>query len=216
MDETTREALTAYVRKLYAPEDPLLQEIQAETRRQNMPVISIRPEEGRMLQFLAAAIGARKVVEVGTLAGYSGVWLARALPPEGKLYTLDIESKYAEVARKFFAKAGLDGRVEQRIGDAHELLDELSDEGPFDLLFIDAEKEGYAAYLAWGLANVRPGGLILAHNAFWSGRVVEAEYDDHDATLSLRAYNRAIAEHERLVSTIIPVGDGIAAAVVRG
>ena len=216
MDEATREALTAYVRILFAPEDALLREIKAETERQDIPLMNIRPEEGRMLQFLAAAIGAKKIVEVGTLAGYSGVWLGRTLPPDGKLYTLDINEKRAGVARKFFEEASLGERVEQRVGDAHEALKALSGEGPFDLMFIDAEKEGYPVYLEWGLANVRPGGLILAHNAFWHGRVIDPDYDDHAGAQGLRAYNRAIAEDERLLSTIIPVGDGIAATVVRG
>jgi caffeoyl-CoA O-methyltransferase len=216
LDESTREALNTYVRDLYAPEDALLREIREETRRENLPQISIRPEEGRMLQFLVAAVGAKKAVEVGTLAGYSGVWLARALPPDGLLYTLDISPKHAEVARQSFDKAGLDGRVQQRLGEAMESLADLSAEGPFDVLFIDAEKEDYPAYLEWGLSNVRPGGLILAHNAFWSGRLVDPAYQDHPGAQGLRAYHRTVAEDERLEGTVIPVGDGIIASLVVG
>ena len=215
LDLPTIESLNTYVRDLYATEDELLEEIREETKRQDMPVINIRPEEGRMLQLLIATIGAKKIVELGTLAGYSGLWLARALPPDGILYTLDINPKHAEVAGKFFARANLSDRIEQLVGNGHEVLLDLSAKGPFDMLFIDAEKSGYPAYLEWGLTNVRSGGLILAHNAFSNGRVTDPQYDTDENILGLREYNRTVAAHHKLVSTIIPVGDGITASVVR-
>lgn len=215
MDEATRDELTAYVRDLYAPEDDLLREIGEEIRRQNMPQISIEPEEGQMLQFLMATVGVKKAVEIGTLAGYSGLWLARALPSDGLLYTLDVNPQHAEVARGFFDRAGLDGRVKQLIGDASDLLADLVAEGPFDLFFIDASKKDYPAQLEWGLANVRPGGLILAHNAFWGGSLIDPQYQADPGAQGLHAYHQTVATDDRLTSTVIPVGDGIIASVVR-
>lgn len=215
-DHKTIEALNSYIQELYAPEDDVLRGVYDEALRQGMPTYSIRPEEGRMLQFLVALTGAKTIVELGTLAGYSGTWLARALPADGKLYTLDISSKHAEVAGAIFEKAGLTDRIEQLVGDGHESLEALSAKGPFDMMFIDAEKSGYVAYLEWGLANIRPGGLILAHNAFFNGQVVDdTKYAENENVRGMRDFNQAIAENNRLVSTIIPVGDGIAAAVVK-
>lgn len=198
-----------YVAELFAQEDEALAWIQAETRRHNMPQISLSAQEGRLLQWLAQAVAARKIVEIGTLAGYSGTWLARALPPGGVLHTLEVSSLHARVARAGFQRAGLADKVRLHEGPALDSLDRLSPQAPFDLVFIDADKEGYPAYLDWTLDHLRVGGVIASHNAFRGGRVLTGDDDGMDR------FNRALAAEPRLSSTIIAVGDGMAVGIKR-
>ena len=210
MDEATREAIDQYISQLFAPEDDALRHIQAEANRNNMPEISIQAFEGRLLQFLAQMVNAKHIVEIGTLAGYSGVWLARALPADGKLVTLDVSEKHANVAKSNFAQAGLSNKIEVRQGDAHDLLKKLSAEGPFDLVFIDADKDSYPFYLEWAIDNVRQGGLIAAHNALRHGKIVAP---DNDLDRAMVEFNKRIAEDSRLSSFILAVGDGMAVSI---
>jgi caffeoyl-CoA O-methyltransferase len=210
MDEQMRARLHDYVTNLYAAPDDALRAIQAEAARHDLPQISLNPSEGRLLQVLARAVNARRAVEIGTLAGYSGTWLARALPADGRLYTLEMNPKHAVVARANFEQAGVGERVEVLEGDALALLDGLRAHGPFDLVFIDADKDRYPQYLDWAVENLRAGGLVTAHNAFRHGGVLSPETDaDH----AMHAFNRALAEHPRLLATIIDVGDGMAVGV---
>jgi caffeoyl-CoA O-methyltransferase len=212
VDTQTRAALDRYVTDLFAPEDETLAWIQAETRRNGMPEISLQPHEGRMLQFLAASVGARRAVEIGTLAGYSGTWLARALPEGGKLYTLEASSLHASVARRSFEMAGLAHKVELLEGRAQDSLRKLTDKGPFDFVFIDADKSGYPVYLDWAISHLRAGGMVAAHNAFRGGRALDPQTDeDHQ----MHQFNRALADHPQLFGTILAVGDGMAAAIKR-
>ncbi|MCC7452056.1 MAG: O-methyltransferase [Anaerolineae bacterium] len=204
------EPLDQYVNDLFAREDDVLRWIRAETERNQMPAIHVQPFDGRLLQILMIAIGARRVVEIGTLAGYSAVWLGRALPPDGKLYTLEKSSKHAEVARASFARAGLSAKIDVLEGTALDSLRKLAAHGPFDFVFIDADKASYPAYLDWSIENLRPGGMITAHNAFRDGRIVAPESDDDRAML---AFNAALASNPRLASTIIGIGDGMAVAL---
>jgi caffeoyl-CoA O-methyltransferase len=210
MNEELRGKLDQYVVDLFATEDHVLKGIQAEADRNDMPRISLKNHEGRLLQFLALAVGARKVVEVGTLAGYSGVWLARALPADGKLYTLEVSSKHAKVARSSFERAGVSSKVELIEGAAMDSLKNLSSKGPFDLVFIDANKEGYPDYLNWAVENLRPGGMVAAHNAFRGGNVITPQSDDDRA---MDGFNRALANNPRLQSTILAIGDGMAVGI---
>jgi caffeoyl-CoA O-methyltransferase len=209
MNDFARARLDEYVDELYVEEDDVLKNIQAEAESQQMPAISVRPFEGRLLQFLVYSTGAKKVVEIGALAGYSGTWIARALPADGKLYTLEKSSKHAAVARSSFARAGL-SNVELLEGDAPDSLKKLTAKGPFDLVFIDADKPGYPAYLAWSVENLRLGGMVAAHNAFRSGRVLAPESEDDRA---MDAFNRALAAESRLESFILAIGDGMAVGV---
>ena len=203
----------SYITAEFARPDAVLEQVLAAIPARGLPQITVKPEEGRFLQFLVRANGARRIVEIGTLGGYSGIWLARALPADGKLITLEREPKHADVAREHFALAGLTGRVDQRLGDAHDLLPALADEGPFDFCFIDADKESYGYYLDWALQNIRPGGLITAHNAFRGGAVLDDS--DHTATTeTMRAFNLRFAREPRLLSTIFPAGDGLLMGVV--
>lgn len=212
-DPPVQRELTRLVRGLFAVEDDALVRVRQNTRDQGLPEVQIRPEEGQMLQFLAQVIGARRILEIGTLAGYSGIWLARALPEGGMVTTLEMDAHHAQIARAHFALAGVAERVTILEGSALQTLARLANEPPYDMVFLDADKENNPAYLDWAVAHVRPGGLITAHNAFRSGQIVAGDADGN-VTVT-RAFLHAMAAHERLVSTIIPVGDGIAAAIVR-
>ena len=209
--------LQRYVEALFAPEDPLLEELREEIGRQGLPEIYISAEVGRALQLLLRAVGARRVLEVGTLGGYSAIWMARALPAGGTLVSLEVDPERAELARRFLHRAGLGAVAEVRVGDARALLPELAaaEPGSFDAVFIDADKEGYVQYLRHARTLVRPGGLILADNAFWSGRVLEEE-PESEGTRGVQAFNRALADADGLTATILPVRDGLAVAVVEG
>lgn len=204
--------LTTYLRQLFAPEDSVLTTVRQNAQSKGLPEIQIRPEEGQILQFLARTIGARRILEIGTLAGYSGIWLARALPEGGKLVTLEQNARHAEIAREHFHLAGLANRIDVIEGNAQQNLAQLSGGDPFDMVFIDADKGGYPAYLIWALEHVRPGGLITAHNAFRNGALVEREPGSE--TLAVRSMLQTLAANHRVVGTVIPVGDGIAAALV--
>jgi caffeoyl-CoA O-methyltransferase len=202
-----------YIASKFARPDAVLEQVMAAIPARGLPAITIKPEEGRFLQFLVRANGARRVVEIGTLGGYSGIWLARGLPADGRLITLEKEPRHAAVAREHFALAGLEGKVDLRLGDAQETLPALAAEGPFDFCFIDADKLGYGAYLDWALANLRPGGIVAAHNAFRGGAVLDAA-DKSPETNYLRAFNERFATEPRLLSTIYPAGDGMLIGVV--
>ncbi|MGB7096730.1 MAG: O-methyltransferase [Anaerolineales bacterium] len=199
--------ISSYISGLFAEEDAPLQLAREDSAEVGLPAISIKPEEGRFLQFLVRACGARKAVEIGTLGGYSGIWIACGLLPGGKLISLDREPKHAEVARTHFAAAGLSEVIEVRIGEALDLLSELSAEAPFDFVFIDADKDGYPAYFDWAVDHIRTGGVIAAHNAFRKGSVAGIKVDDDHSAL-MRQFNQDVANDNRLISTIYPAGDG--------
>lgn len=213
MEDHIHEALDRYIGDLFAPEDDLLQQIREDSAANGMPQIHIHATDGQLIQFLLKAVGAKRVVEIGTLAGYSGTWILRALPPDGTLITLDINPEHARVAGPFLEKAAAGRRVELRIGAAYENLASLASNGPYDAVFIDANKDGYPDYLAWAIDNVRSGGLILAHNAFFGGAVIGVKEREEHLVEGLKSFNRALASEPRLFSTIIPIGDGLAAAI---
>lgn len=212
MHEQTRTQLNEYVTELFAPEDDALRWIQAEAARHELPGISIRPFEGRLLQLLLRSIDARSVVEIGTLAGYSGVWIARALSDGGRLYTLEKNSKHAAIARASFERAEVQDRVELLEGDAFDTLKKLSARAPFDFVFLDAQKTGYLDYLDWAAEHLRPGGMVAAHNAFRHGRVLAPENDEDHA---MRAFNQKLANDPRFESGVIGTGDGMAVGIKR-
>jgi caffeoyl-CoA O-methyltransferase len=209
---TYNDQISRYITDLFAVEDPPLLQARMGPPEQGLPVVNILPEEGRFLQFLVRTCGARKAVEIGTLGGYSGIWIARGLLPGGKLYTLDKEPKHADVASHNFAAAGLSEVVEVRVGEAIELLGELDTEAPFDFVFIDADKEGYPAYFEWAVTHTRGRGIIAAHNAFQEGSVAGTVQDTEHSVL-IRQFNQQIAGDKRLISTIYPAGDGTLIAV---
>ena len=204
--------ISAYINSLFVPEDAALRRAHADSPKRGLPAIQIKPEEGRFLQFLVRACGAQKALEIGTLGGYSGIWIGRGLPPGGKLITLEVEPLHAQVAGEHFAAAGVAERIDIRVGNAHELLKTLITEGPFDFIFIDAEKPGYPRYLDWALENIRLNGVVAVHNAFRKGSVaglVEAD----KFTAIMQEFNRRFAAEPSLISTIFPAGDGMLVGV---
>lgn len=213
MDPIDAERRMQYIRDLFAPEDDVLEAVRAETIEHGLPQIQIDPAEGRLLQVLLMAIGAQRVAEIGTLAGYSAIWLARALLPSGRLISLERDEERAELARLSIARAGLSDMIEVRVTRAEDGLAALSADGPFDAVFIDADKVSYPIYFDWAVENVRPGGLILAHNALYHDRVLDPSLAEEPHVAGVLRFNQQLAADERLSSTIIPIGDGIAAAV---
>ena len=206
------DTISQYITDLFASQDEALRQVLEDSPKKGLPAISIKPEEGRFLQLLVRASGGRQALEIGTLGGYSGIWIARGLAPGGKLITLEKEPKHADVAREHLKAAGVADQVEIRIGNAHDSLAELNHHPPFDFVFIDADKTGYGAYFDWALEHVRVGGLIVAHNAFRNGEVVNADTTQAD-TISIQSFNKRVADESRVISTIFPGGDGALVAV---
>ena len=214
-----RAEIDAALNRLFAPEDDALQFALTAERDAEMPTIQISPLQGRLLQVLAVACGARKILEIGALAGYSGIWLARALPSGGRLISLEVSEKHAAVARASFERAGLSDRAEVRLGSAMEILPTLMSEAPFDLVFIDADKPPYPAYLDWALKLTRPGSIIVADNCIRGGKPLREPVEDDSATRGLSEYDHRVATDSRLVSVAFPMDDngmdGFAISVVR-
>lgn len=210
------EALSDWATNLFAREDDVLAELRTEMQRREMPSIAVSAEEGKLLHVLVTAIGARRVLEIGTLGGYSAIWMARALPADGQLLTLELEEQHAEVARAFAHRAGLDRVIEVRVAPALESLASLEQQQipAFDLCFIDADKQSYPQYLDYAMRLVRPGGLILGDNAFLGGRVLDLS-DPTDSAAAMRAFNQRIATDSRLTSLIVPIRDGLSISVVQ-
>jgi predicted O-methyltransferase YrrM len=209
---TYRDSLSVYVSQVFAVEDPILKRIRQDIPRMGLPAINISPEEGRFLQLLVRACKARRALEFGALGGYSGIWIARGLVEAGKLITLEVDAYHAQVARDHFAAAGVSQQVEVRLGEAHKLLNDLAAEGPYDFVFIDADKIGYPDYFEWSLENTSPGAIITAHNAFQGGRIVSEQAAD-EGTRVIRALNQRVASDSRLISSIFPAGDGTLVAL---
>lgn len=204
-----------YVARLFAPQDTALQHAHSDSAQRGLPAISIRAEEGKFLQFLVRAADAKKAVEIGTLGGYSGIWIGRGLMPGGKLITLEKDPHHAEVAREHFVSAGLGEVVEIRLGDATETLKTLAAEGPFDFVFIDADKTQYQVYYEWAMNNLRVGGIVAAHNAFRAGAVLDTS-DSSDDTTTIRNFNQRAAVDPRGLSILYPAGDGTIAVIKTG
>ena len=196
--------IDAYVEGLFVPPDEALEAALRDSRDAGLPEINVSPTEGRLLQLFAELVGARRILEIGTLGGYSGIHFARALPEDGNLLSLEIEQRHAEVARSNVERAGLSESVEVRVGDASDLLTALAEdgEGPFDLVFIDADKEGYPEYLDWSLRLSRPGSLILADNTIRGGSVLDPKDASARAT---RRFNERVAANPGLSGIVLPL-----------
>ena len=213
-------AVDGWLGGLLVPPDPALDAALADAAAAGMPPISVSPTEGKLLHLLARLVGARRILEIGTLGGYSTIWMARALPAGGRLVTLELEPAYAAVARASVERAGLADVVEIRVGRAADTLPRLVAEGaaPFDLVFIDADKESTPEYFAWALQLARPGGVIVVDNVVRDGAVVDAGSDDPDVR-GVRRFLELLAAEPRVSATALQtVGgkgwDGLALAVV--
>jgi predicted O-methyltransferase YrrM len=213
-------AVDHYLGGLLAPPDPALEAALQASAEAALPPINVTPNQGKLLMLLARVQGAGTILEIGTLGGYSTIWLARALSAGGRLITLESDSKHAEVARANLARAGLDNVLELRLGQALETLPQLAAEGrgPFDLIFIDADKPSYPEYLAWSLRLSRRGSLIIADNVVRGGAVTDATSDD-PRVQGMRRFLEQLAAEPRVSATAIQtVGskgyDGFAIALV--
>lgn len=209
-----------YITDRLIPSDPILDEAQAANAAAGLPAIDVAPNQGKMLNLLARLAGARKVLEIGTLGGYSTTWLARALPEDGRLITLEFDAKHAEVARKNIARAGLDHLVTVRLGAALDTLPKLEKEGegPFDLIFIDADKKNIPRYLAWSLKLSRIGTLILVDNVIRDGAVIDTSSEDPNVQGARQLFDALKAEPRLEATALQTVGskgyDGFVMAVV--
>ncbi len=204
------ERLARYVTELFAPDDPVLAAIRARHDTLRLPPIHISPDEGKLLYVLLRAVAAARVLELGSLAGYSGVWLARALTARGTLLTVEKDPRHAELARRAYAEAGVAERVRLIEGDALDVLPTLTP--GFDAVFVDADKAPLAQYFEWSLRLLRPGGLLLCDNAFFHGAVVDPA--DHSAEVAgVRAFNRLAATDPRVVAAVAPIRDGLVIGV---
>jgi caffeoyl-CoA O-methyltransferase len=190
--------------------DPILAELAAETAEKLGPValMQIAPEQGTLMNLLARAIGVRSAIEIGTFTGYSGISVARALPPDGKLLCCDINEEWTGIARRYFAKAGVADRIELRIAPALDTLRSLPADRTFDFAFIDADKVSYRSYYDALLPRMRPNGLILFDNVLWMGQVIDAG-NTNDDTVALRALNDYLVQDQRVQVVMIAVSDGL-------
>ncbi len=210
--------IDGYIEELFASQDESLEAAVRESQRAGLPEIQVSPNEGKLLQLLAEVVDARRVLEIGTLGGYSAINLARGMTEDGALISLEIDERHAEVARHNVEHAGLAEMVEIRGGDARELLAELVEENeePFDLVFIDADKQSYPEYLEWAIRLSRPGSLILGDNTIWGGSVLDPQ---DNSTRAIREFNEKLAKDPRLSAIVLPLirerVDGLAIARVR-
>lgn len=221
VSEDTYAAVDTYLEELFGGTDPALAAALERSAAAGLPQIGVSPSLGRFLHVLALARGARRILEIGTLGGYSAIWLARALPLGGTLISLELEPRHAAVARDNLEHAGLADRVEIRTGRALDVLAqlELEDTGPFDMVFIDADKSPYTEYLHAALRLSRPGTLIVADNVVRGGKVASDANDD-EAVAGIQRFNTALAADPRVDAVVVQqVGvkghDGMALAVVR-
>lgn len=216
------EEVDAYYAKAFGAADAVMTRVLAASRKAGLPDIQVSPLQGRLLMLLAQSMGARRILEVGTLGGYSTIWMARALPPDGLLITLEYEALHADVATANIAMAGLADRVEVRRGAGAASMAALVKEKarPFDFVFIDADKSGYPQYLEWALRLTRPGSLIVADNMVRGGKVIDAKSRD-ESVQGVRKFNALVAKNPKLEATAVQtVGskgyDGFVLARVTG
>jgi predicted O-methyltransferase YrrM len=209
--------LHAYLLSVSLREPEVLADLRAETAKHPYAQMQIAPEQGQFMGLLVRLMGATRCLEVGVFTGYSSISVALALPPEGKVYALDVDPEATEVARRYWKRAGVDDRIELRLGDGTASLDALLAEGragTFDFAFIDADKEGYPAYYERSLELLRPGGLMAFDNVLRGGRVVDPNPKD-EATEAIREFNRALHADARVDLSMVPIADGLTLALRR-
>ena len=196
---------------------PVLRELREETAKLPQAVMQIGADQGQFLALLARLVGAKRCIEIGVFTGYSSLAVAMALPDEGSILALDVNEEWTSIARRYWKKAGVDHKIELRLGKAMSTLDTLiaqREAGRYDMAFIDADKGGYLGYYERCLELVRRGGLIVIDNTLWSGRVADPANKDLD-TIALRAFNDALHHDERIDLALLPVGDGVTLALKR-
>jgi predicted O-methyltransferase YrrM len=221
MNQDLFTAVDGYINDLFAPEDEVLKLTLQSLADANLPQHSVSPNQGKLLQLLAGLCQAQKILEIGTLGGYSTIWLARALPPTGRLTTLESDPHHARIAQRNIERAGLTAQIDLRLGKALDLLPQLAAEqvAPFDLIFIDADKPPYVEYFHWAIRLARPGTLIVADNVIREGKVLDPHSAD-EKVQGVQRFNAMLAEYPSVTATILPtIGmkgyDGMALAVVQ-
>jgi len=201
------EDVAAYIDRLANRGDAELRKLEGRGRREGWPIVEAA--EGSFLHVLAKALGARRILELGTAIGYSGTWLARALPPGGELVTIEADPDTAGIARRGFEETGVASKVTILVGKAEEVLPEVR--GPFDLIFNDIDKSGYPAVLEPCIERLRVGGLLVTDNVLWDGEV--ARKGRSRETVAIREYNERLAKDPRMISVILPLRDGVSVAL---
>lgn len=205
-----------YVTDLYPPEDPGLRSIRERLVLAGRWGVNIGAVEGRTLQLLIRLARAKTAVEIGSLFGYSGVWIARALPADGHLYTIEREPICAQAAREGFEVCGVSNKVTLMEGEATDMLIKLSEKAPFDFIFIDANKSAYPAYLEWADTHLRSGGVIVADNTLLGGALLQNERPEkisQNQWSAMRYFNHALTDPNRYVSTLLPTSEGLSVAI---
>lgn len=206
--------LYQYLQKVSLRESQLLAELREETARLTMSVMQVSPEQGQLMALLVKLIGARRIIEVGTFTGYSSLSMALAIPADGEIIACDVSREWTDIARRYWQRAGVVGKINLRLAPALETLDKLLQqgrEGDFDVAFIDADKENYLEYYERCLELLRHGGLILVDNVLWGGRVADNSDQEID-TLAIRELNERIHRDERVDISLLPIGDGVTLA----
>ncbi|MDX1594285.1 MAG: class I SAM-dependent methyltransferase [Gammaproteobacteria bacterium] len=208
------DALETYLRDVSLRETGLLRRLREETEEMPEASMQVAPEQGQFLNLLVGLLGARRIVEIGTFTGYSALWMAGALPEDGRLVTCDVSEEWTAVAQRYWEEAGLAERIDLRLAPALETLETLLEEerGHYDLAFIDADKEGYDAYYEACLKLLHSGGLIVVDNTLWSGRVIDPEADDDADTVAIREFNDKLHADERIDLCLLPLADGVTLA----
>jgi predicted O-methyltransferase YrrM len=204
-----------FIQKFYVQEDKFLLEMREKAKVKKCDHMMVAPSEARLLQSIVEIHNSKKIVEIGTLFGYSAIYFARGISGEGKVWTLEKNPENAEIAQTFFDKSDLKNKIELVVGDAHENLSRLSSSGPFDLIFIDADKSGYPDYLAWAEKNIRKGGVIIADNTFLGGTVWGVETDDFSKTQTnaMMEFHKVFSDPKRFKSVIYPSFDGLSVGI---
>jgi len=208
------DALYDYILGVSLRESNALVRLRAETKSLPDASMQISPEQGQFMTLLARLIGTQRAIEIGTFTGYSAICVASALPPGGVLVACDVSDEWTAIARRYWAEAGVEDRIDLRLGPALDTLDALVDEGgagTYELVFIDADKTGYANYYEGALTLLRPGGLICVDNVLWGGSVVDPAKQSDD-TKAIRAFNEKLHNDERVDLSLVPIGDGLTLA----
>jgi caffeoyl-CoA O-methyltransferase len=220
LSERLVEDIDAYIESLFVARDPVLDESLRAAEAGGLPAINVSPNQGKLLYLIAKLARARRILEIGALGGYSAIWLARALPPNGKLISLELDAARAHIARNSLARAGLEAISEVRVGGAAALMREMiaSAAPPFDLIFSDADKPSYVEYLDLALHLSHPGTIVLADNVIRHGEAMQDPPPDENAA-GVKAFNQALATHPRLESLVVPVIrhriDGLSISLVK-
>ncbi|MCG8436024.1 MAG: class I SAM-dependent methyltransferase [Gammaproteobacteria bacterium] len=211
------EELYDYILHVSVRESEVLQRLREETAAQPMARMQISPEQGQFMAMLAKLLGARSCIEVGVFTGYSSLCVASVLPEDGRIIACDINKEWTGIARRYWAEANVDHKIDLRIAPAENTLEELIEQGgsdEYDFAFIDADKVNYSSYYELCLRLLRPGGLIAVDNTLWGGSVIDLDINDED-TLAIRAFNEKLRADERVDVSLVPIGDGLTLAYKR-